>query len=136
MYRKNLAIDWVNEQDKPWFCGSLYCTSYTPFHAPPTGCITGSFTSLPKRFDAIPYYMAAIEQWIIRLHFFFERTLSRRKNQYNYFIGDNGTKSSSTSSLFCKYCKGTLYEGGINCPLFVSGNGVSRTGTVKFDKYG
>jgi hypothetical protein len=29
-----------------------------------------------------------------------------------------------------------LYEGGINCPLFVSGNGVSRTGTVKFDKYG
>ena len=128
----DLAIDWVNEQDKPWFLWLAYTAPHTPFHAPPTEMHSqGALPTYTEGLDAIPYYMAAIEA----MDFQIARLLNglsaeERANTIIIFIGDNGTPSDVAQAPYTsRTVKGTLYEGGINCPLFVSGNGVSRTGT-------
>ena len=44
------------------------------------------------------------------------------------FIGDNGTPGQVVQSPYSKQqAKGSLYQGGINVPMVVSGHGVERT---------
>jgi len=53
-----------------------------------------------------------------------------RDNTVIIFIGDNGTPGQvSQRPFFNKTVKGSLYQGGINTPLFVSGYGVSKSGS-------
>ncbi|MDZ7684502.1 MAG: sulfatase-like hydrolase/transferase [Gammaproteobacteria bacterium] len=52
-----------------------------------------------------------------------------RENTYVIFIGDNGTWDPVVSEPFRHgRAKGTVYEGGVNVPLIVTGPGVERGG--------
>ncbi|MFT7330454.1 MAG: arylsulfatase B, partial [Roseivirga sp.] len=81
--------------------------------------------------DPIPYYMAAIEA----MDFQIGRLLDdipedERNNTVIIFIGDNGTPNQVAQSPYSSSTvKNTLYQGGINVPMFISGNSVSRSGT-------
>lgn len=128
----DLAIDWVGQQDKPWFLWLAYTAPHTPFHAPPTEMHSqGNLPEYVEGMDDLTYYMAAIET----MDFQIARLLStmsqeEKDNTIIIFIGDNGTPNQVAQAPYSsRTAKGTLYEGGINCPLFVAGNGVLRTGT-------
>lgn len=128
----DLAIDWVNKQDKPWFLWLAYTAPHTPFHAPPTEMHSqGNLPTYTNSSNPMPYYMAAIEAMDYQItRLLKSMSQEQRDNTIIIFIGDNGTPNQVAQAPYSsRTVKGTLYEGGINCPLFVSGNGVSRTGT-------
>lgn len=128
----DLAIDWVKQQEKPWFLWLAYTAPHTPFHAPPTQMHSqGNLPTYTTSSDPMPYYMAAIEAMDYQIaRLLSELTAEQRANTIILFIGDNGTPNQVAQAPYSsRTVKGTLYEGGINCPLFVAGNGVSRIGT-------
>lgn len=127
----DLSIDWVNQQSKPWFLWLAYNAPHTPYHVPPANMHTqGNLPDYVNGMDPIPYYMAAIEAVDFQIGRLLENIPTEEKeNMLIIFIGDNGTPSDSAQSPYsASTAKGTLYQGGINVPMFISGKGVSRTG--------
>lgn len=127
----DLAIDWVNEQDKPWFLWLAYNAPHTPFHAPPSEMhVQGNLPPYTDGLDEMPYYMAAIEAMDFQIGRLLDNlSEEERENTIIVFIGDNGSPNEVAQSPYLSTtAKGTLYQGGINTPMFISGKGVSRTG--------
>ncbi len=127
----DLAIDWVNNQSKPWFLWLAYNAPHTPFHTPPTAMHSqGNLPDYTTGADPIPYYMAAIEA----MDFQIGRLLAaipeeELANTVILFLGDNGTPNQVAQAPYANNTvKGTLYQGGVNVPMFISGKGVNRTG--------
>ena len=128
----DLALDWVNDQSKPWFLWLAYNAPHTPFHIPPSNMHSqGSLPEYNLTMDATPYYMAAIEAMDFQIGRLLETIpVDERENTIIIFIGDNGTPNQVAQSPYTSStAKNTLYQGGVNTPMFVSGKGVSRTGT-------
>jgi arylsulfatase A-like enzyme len=127
----DLAIDWVEEQTKPWFLWLAYNTPHTPFHAPPSNMHSqGNLTSYVDSLDPMPYYMAAIEAMDFQIGRFLQSlSQEERNNTLILFIGDNGSPNQVAQNPYTRRSsKNSLKQGGINVPLFASGKGVSRTG--------
>ena len=127
----DLAIDRIESQDKPWFLWLAYNAPHTPFHAPPT--IMHSQGNLPEYtsgMDALPYYLAAIEAMDFQIGRLLESIPEdERANTIIIFMGDNGTPNQVAQAPYSNSTvKGSIYQGGINTPLFVSGQGVTRNG--------
>ena len=129
----DLAIEWVNGQEKPWFCWLAYTAPHSPFHLPPAEMHSqGNLVDDPASVEVNPrpYYMAMIES----IDYEIGRLLSKiptaeRENTVVIFVGDNGTPGSVVQSPFLSTrSKGSLYQGGVHVPLVVSGPGVSRKG--------
>lgn len=127
----DLAIDWVGEQEKPWFLWLAYTAPHTPFHLPPSGL--HSQWDLPDdeesiSWNPIPYYMAALEAMDSEIG----RLLAsipedELKNTTIIFIGDNGTPGQVVQSPYSKQkAKWSLYQWGVNVPMVVSWYGVER----------
>ena len=124
-----LAIDWISIQSKPWFLWLAYNAPHTPFHIPPGNMHSqGALPEYAVGIDATPYYMAAIEAMDFQIGSLLD-SLPEREQTLIIFIGDNGTPNQVAQSPYSSSTvKNTLYQGGINVPMFISGNGVSRTG--------
>ena len=129
----DLAIDWVEAQDKPWFLWLAYNAAHTPFHLPPSDLhsqenLSSDETSINANPE--PYFMAALEAMDAEMGRLFESiSEAQLANTIIIFIGDNGTPVRVAQSPFSNSTsKGTLYQGGINVPMIVSGKGVMRTG--------
>jgi arylsulfatase B len=125
------SINWINQQTKPWFMWLAYNAPHTPFHVPPGNMHSqGALPAYTTGMNATPYYMAAIEA----MDFQIGRLLSsiptdERDNTMIIFIGDNGTVNQVAQSPYSSNkVKSTLYQGGINVPLFISGKGIEKTG--------
>lgn len=127
----DLSIDWVNQQSKPWFLWLAYNAPHTPFHAPPNEMHSqGNLPAYADGVDPIPYYMAAIEAMDFQIGRLLENIPSEVKdNTIIIFLGDNGTPNDAAQSPYASNTvKGTLFQGGINVPMFIAGKGVTRTG--------
>jgi arylsulfatase B len=127
----DLAIDWVDNQSNPWFLWLAYNAPHTPFHVPPSNMHSqGTLPEYAVGMDATPYYMAAIEAMDFQIGRLLESLpTDERENTVIIFIGDNGTPNQVAQSPYSSSTvKNTLYQGGINVPMFISGKGVSRTG--------
>ncbi len=127
----DLAIDWVEEQSKPWFLWLAYNAPHTPFHVPPSEMHNqGDLPTYVDGLDPMPYYMAAIEAMDFQIGRLLDRmSAEERANTVIIFIGDNGTPIPVAQNPYSgSTVKGTLYQGGINTPMFISGQGVTRTG--------
>jgi arylsulfatase B len=128
----DLAISWVNNQSKPWFLWLAYNAPHTPFHVPPSNMHSqGNLPQYTTGIDATPYFMASIEAMDYQIgRFLASIPADEKENTVIIFMGDNGTTNLVAQSPYSSTkVKNTLYQGGINTPLFVSGKGVSRTGT-------
>lgn len=127
----DLAIDWIHQQDKPWFMWLAHNAPHTPFHVPPNGMHTqGNLPTFLDGMDETPYYMAAIEAMDFQIGRLLDRIPEEeRENTIIIFIGDNGSPNEVAQSPYSNFTsKGSLHQGGINVPMFISGKGVSRTG--------
>ena len=128
----DLSIDWINQQSKPWFMWLAYNAPHTPFHVPPSNMHSqGNLPPYTNRLDPVPYYIAAIEAMDFQIGRLLENiSEDERNNTIMIFIGDNGTPNQVAQRPYSSSTvKNTLYQGGINVPMFISGNSISRSGT-------
>lgn len=127
----DLSIDWVNNQTTPWFLWLAYNAPHTPFHLPDDSLHSqGILPTDQSSIDAnpLPYYMAMLEAMDTEI----ERLLNSmsqevRDNTIIIFIGDNGSPNEVAQEFNSMRVKGSVYKGGINVPMYISGKGVSRT---------
>lgn len=127
----DLAIDWVSDQTEPWFLWLAYNAPHTPFHLPPSNLhFQGDLPSDEASIDQnpLPYYLAMIEAMDTEMGRLLESLPADvRENTVVIFIGDNGTPNQVAQEYRSNRVKGTLYQGGINVPMIVSGKGVTRS---------
>lgn len=127
----DLSINWLNSQSKPWFLWLAYNAPHTPFHVPPNEMhAQGSLPDYTNGMEPLPYYMAAIEAMDFQIgRLLTEIPEEDLDNTIIIFMGDNGTPNQVAQLPYStNMVKGSLYQGGINVPMFISGKGVSRTG--------
>lgn len=126
----DLAIDWVNEQSKPWFLWLAYNAPHTPFHLPPDNLhFQGALPEDSGSIDAnpLPYYLAAIEALDTEMgRLINSLSAEEKENTVIIFIGDNGTPGQVAQEYNSRRVKGSIYQGGVNVPMIISGKGVSR----------
>jgi len=132
----NQAVNWVQQQTKPFFLWLAFNAPHTPFHRPPLNLISDQ--SLVNDQTVInanpyPYYRAAIEAMdkeIARL--ISSMTPAQKANTIFVFIGDNGTPDQVAQAPYSSATsKATLRQGGINTPLIICGKGVSRKNEIE-----
>jgi arylsulfatase B len=128
----DLAVEWTSVQEDPWFLWLAFNAPHTPFHLPPAELhnrvLSGTETDIAA--DPLPYYFAAIEAMDTEIGRLLDsldaQTLA---NTIVIFVGDNGTPGQVAQYPYSRSkAKGSLYQGGVNVPLFISGPGVTRTG--------
>ncbi len=127
----DLAIDWIEDQNQPWFMWLAYNAPHTPFHAPPSAMHSqGNLPNYEEGMDPMPYYMAAIEAMDYQIGRLMQNlTPAEKDNTVIIFMADNGTPTEVAQLPYTNgTSKGSLYQGGINVPMFISGKGVGRTG--------
>lgn len=127
-----LASHWIQKQDKPWFMWLAYNAPHTPFHIPPVEMHNqGDLPPYKEGVDPTPYFMASIEAMDHQIgQLLNSLSKEERENTLIIFMGDNGTEPVVTQVPYASnQVKRSLYQGGINMPLFVSGKGVERKGT-------
>lgn len=127
----DLAKSWIAQQSKPWFMWLAYNAPHTPFHVPPSGMHSqGNLPPYTSGLNPTPYYMAAIEAMDYQIgQLLASMSAEKRANTIIVFIGDNGTPEEVAQSPYSTTTsKGSLYQGGVNTPMFVAGAGVTRTG--------
>ena len=126
----NEAIEWINNQDSSWFLWLAYNAPHTPFHIPPQNLHSqGQLDPNSSSIDAnpLPYYLAMIESIDTEMGRLTESINGEVLNNTTIiFIGDNGTPNQVAQQFNSRRVKGTLYKGGINVPMIISGNQVSR----------
>lgn len=130
----DLSIDWINQQTEPWFLWLAYNAPHTPFHLPPLemhsqGALPEDEASINS--NPLNYYLASIEAMDYQIGRLFEgiddATLA---NTVIIFLGDNGTPGSVVQAPYDRSsAKASVYQGGINVPMFAAGPGITRTGT-------
>ncbi len=124
----NAAIDWVSNQDSPWFLWLAHIAPHSPFQVPPDSLYTIQNPTSNKQI-----YNASIEA----LDHETGRLLASmdeetRNNTLVIFIGDNGTPNAVLSEYPAQHGKASMYEGGIRVPMIISGSGVTRSGQQEF----
>ena len=134
--KTNDAIDWIAEQeDNPWFLWMAYNLGHTPLHLPPENRWRSDWSHIDPQAnpseDSLAYFNIMLESMDVEI----ERMLNSlspevRANTYVIFMGDNGTSGGSIRPPIVQgKAKGTIYQGGVLVPLFVTGPGVVNGST-------
>ncbi len=133
----NEAIDWLGQRDgsRPWFMWLGFHNPHSPFHLPPHDLLNSDARELDPYSDDVfdkpyPYFKAMLEGMDTEIGRLLESLSEEQaENTYVIFIGDNGTTSQVVQAPFAPgRAKGSVYQGGLNVPLMVSGPGVERGG--------
>ena len=132
----DLAIEWINGQESPWFCWLAYNAPHSPFHLPPADLhLQGDLPNDESSIEANPrpYYLAMVESLDHEMNRLLSSLSSTTlENTLIVFLGDNGSPSQVVQSPFSNgKAKGSLYQGGVHVPMVVSGAGVSRKGAIE-----
>ncbi|MCB0502237.1 MAG: sulfatase-like hydrolase/transferase, partial [Bacteroidetes bacterium] len=132
----NDAINWIDAQSSNWFLTLSFNAPHDPYHKPPNNL--HSFDGLSNNiFDIaanpIPYFKAMIEAMDTEIGRLLSHLASINELAQTeiIFIGDNGTQTDVVQLPFIKTrAKGTVYNGGVQVPLIVSGPSVAQPGQV------
>ena len=126
----DLAINWIDTQTQPWFLWLAFNAPHTPFHLPPNDLhYQGNLPSDDASINAnpLPYYLAMIEAMDTEMGRLINSMSEEEKaNTVIIFIGDNGTPNRVAQEYSSSRAKGTVYQGGVNVPMIVSGKNVTR----------
>lgn len=121
-YITDKAIDWVDQQTEPWLLWMAYNAPHAPIHLPPDSLYTRTQTA--NNFDRYMCMIESVDHEAGRLY----NSLSQEEKDSTLiiFVGDNGTPNSKIQGYPQDHGKGSVYEGGIRVPMFVTGYGVER----------
>jgi len=127
----DLAIDWINDQNQPWFCWVAYNGAHTPLHLPPVNMHTqGSLPTDQASIDANPhaYFLAMIESVDFEMGRLMDNIpADELENTIILFVGDNGTSGQTIQAPYTSNrAKGSLHQGGVHVPMVIAGAGVTR----------
>lgn len=127
----DLAINWIEDQTQPWFLWLAYNAPHTPFHAPDESLHSqGSLSTNQDDIDSNPfkYFLAMMESMDSEMGRLFDSMSSEvLAKTVIIFVGDNGSHPKVIQTPFSRLkSKGSLYQGGINVPMVMSGYGVTR----------
>jgi len=131
----DLAVNWIGNQTKPWFLWLAYNAPHTPFHLPPNelhsqGALPTDDASVEA--NPLPYYMAMLEAMDSEMgRLISSLSEEEKENTIIIFIGDNGTPQQVAQEYNSLRTKGSLYQGGVNVPMIISGKGVNRFNTTE-----
>ncbi len=130
------AIAWIHDQgDQPWFMWFAFNLPHSPIHLPPEDNWQADHADLDSRTisadDSDEYFDAMIEAMDTQIgRLLASMDANVRDNTYVIFLGDNGTSGGRVREPFRNgRAKGTIYEGGVNTPLIITGPGI-EPGTV------
>lgn len=118
------SINWVNQQNKPWFLWLAHVAPHSPFHTPPD-----HMYSVSNPNNNLRQYIAMIESIDYELNRFLNSLSAEEKeNTIIIFLGDNGTPNQVLQDYPSGHGKSSLYQGGLRVPLIISGAQVTRKG--------
>jgi arylsulfatase B len=125
------AVAWFDHTntyypDKPWLIWVAFNAPHQPLEEPPANLLSPqTVMALNEKRPAI-YFKAMIEAMDTEIGRLLEAIgPDELANTYIVFLSDNGTEPSLVSAPFSSdRAKGTLYQGGINVPLVISGPGI------------
>lgn len=131
----DLAINWVQQQNQPWFLWLAYNAPHTPFHLPSAELHSqGNLPEDQASIDAnpLPYYLAMIEAMDSEIgRLLNSMSIEERENTVVIFIGDNGTPGQVVQDYASQRAKGSIFQGGVNVPMIISGKNVTRINAVE-----
>lgn len=119
------AIGFIQGSNDPWFMWLGLHAPHSPFHKPPSQ-LHSFILPTDVAANTTVHHKAMVEAMDTELGRLFS-TVSQATwdDTLIIFIGDNGTSGSATTAPFNpEGAKGTVYEGGINVPLIITGPGV------------
>ena len=120
------AINWITDQQSPWFLWLAHVAPHSPYHLPPADLYTTGNTN-----NNLGKYIATIEAMDHEIGRLIQSMNQKtRDNTIIIFIGDNGTPGNVIQNFDGNHAKGTLYEGGLRVPMIISGKGVSRLSEI------
>lgn len=127
----DLAIDWIEQQQDPWFMWLAYVSPHAPFHLPPDNLHTRNLSGDAADIENNPrdYYLAAIEAMDTEIGRLLDTLpASTIDDTLIVYIGDNGTPRAvvDVAAYNASHAKNSLYEGGLRVPMVVAGSGVNR----------
>jgi len=129
------AIAWLDEQgENPWFLWFSFNLGHTPLHLPPEEHRQSDYSDIDPSEMQREDYQASFTAMMEAMDTQIDRLLATldadvRENTYVIFLGDNGTWDPVVSTPFRHgRAKGTIYEGGVNVPLIVTGPGIEHGG--------
>lgn len=121
------AIAWVNARSNPWFLALTHVAPHSPWHDPPSSL----YTTTPINSN-LRKYIAAIEAMDTELQRLADNMPAGVwDNTVIIFMGDNGTPGALLQTYPTGRGKGNIYQGGVNVPLIVSGQGVTRSNSTE-----
>ncbi|RZK59880.1 MAG: sulfatase [Pedobacter sp.] len=132
----NQASSWMKVQTKPFFLWLAFNAPHTPFQAPPKELVSTEGLSFYQKSSTSPtmvQYLSSIEAMDKEIgRLISSMTTQQRQNTIFLFMGDNGTPARVAQTPFSsKAAKSSLFQGGINTPLLVSGAQISRKDIIE-----
>jgi arylsulfatase B len=127
------ASAWIQQASEPWFCYLPFYAPHAPAHRPPAGLYYEDLEGLEPGARNRAFYKAMIEAMDTEMGRLFDEIGTDMDNTHVIFLGDNGTPAAMTlPPFFQDRAKGTVYEGGVNVPLIVSGPANGQPGSESF----
>jgi arylsulfatase A-like enzyme len=129
----NEAVGALSSLCEPWFLYVAYNAPHDPLHVPPAslcqreGCATAHCAHVTPQSNDPALARAMVEAMDAEIGRLLAALDVVDPSAYVFFFADNGTAPIATLPPFApQHGKGTVYEGGVNVPLLVTGPGVAR----------
>ncbi len=124
----NDALAHIPELPEPWFVWLSFNAAHTPYHIAPEELVTQALPLDPTEFDLFDGMVEAMDTEMGRLFDGLGSDLLGRTTRI--VIGDNGTSDLVAEVFDPSHAKGSVYEGGVRVPMWVSGPHVADPGRV------
>ena len=126
----NDGLTWIKAQTKPWVCVINFNAPHTPLHAPPSSLHTYNLQGKTPSRQPLPFFKAMVEAVDTEIGRLLKSMDAKTLAATDViFVGDNGTGSRVSEPPFASnHAKFTIYEGGTNVPLIISGPTVKSPG--------
>jgi arylsulfatase A-like enzyme len=123
------ALAWISGAPEPWFCYLAFNAPHDPYHEPPAALHTRILPPVDPREDPRAFFEAVVEAMDTEIGRLLSSIGPALANTDVIFVGDNGTSHRVSIPPFLpEHAKLTIYEGGLNVPLIISGPSVPHTG--------